>query len=83
MATVPGFDRITIEPGRMGGRPTIRGMRLSVQRVLSILATYDDREEIRREFPELEDEDIRQALAYASESMEGEIIDVIDFAAAS
>lgn len=59
------FDRITIEPGKMGGRPCIRGYRLTVSRVLEVLATYPDRAAIAREYPELEDEDIRQALLFA------------------
>ncbi|MGH9382472.1 MAG: DUF433 domain-containing protein, partial [Thermoanaerobaculia bacterium] len=59
MATVPGFDRITIEPGKMGGQPCIRGLRLTVKRLLRILATYESREDIHREFPEIEDDDIR------------------------
>jgi uncharacterized protein (DUF433 family) len=60
------FDRITSNPVRMNGQPCIRDMRLTVRRVLDVLATYPDREELRREYPELEDEDIRQALAYAA-----------------
>lgn len=77
MATVPGFDRITLEEGKMGGRPCIRGMRLTVQRVLSILATHESREEIRRDFPELEDEDIKQALEFAAACMNDEILDFV------
>lgn len=60
------LDRITSNPAVQNGQPTIRGTRLTVRRVLDVLATYDDREELRREFPELQDEDIRQALAYAA-----------------
>jgi uncharacterized protein (DUF433 family) len=60
------FDRITVDPEKMGGQPCIRGMRLTVRRVLEALATYSDREELKRQYPELEDEDIRQALAYAA-----------------
>ena len=77
MRKVPGFDRITVEPGKLGGRPCIRGMRISVQRVLEILATYPDREEIRREFPELEDEDIQQALSFAAATLNGETFDTL------
>jgi len=77
MATIPGFERITVEPGKMGGQPCIRGLRLTVKRVLRILATYDSRDEIRREFPELEDEDIRQALDFAAASLDDEIVDLV------
>ena len=64
------FDRITVEPGKMNGQPCIRGMRLTVRRVVLIAAQYLDREELRKDYPELEDEDIRQALAYAAARLE-------------
>ncbi|MBN1347419.1 MAG: DUF433 domain-containing protein [Phycisphaerae bacterium] len=60
------FDRITCNPAKLNGQPCIRDLRLTVRRVLEIVAIYPDRAELRREFPELEDEDIRQALAYAA-----------------
>ena len=60
------FDRITVDPSRMNGEPCIRDLRLTVRRVLEALAIYPDREELKREYPELEDEDIRQALAFAA-----------------
>ena len=60
------FDRITINPQRMNGQPCIRDLRLTVRRVLEALAVYPDRAELRREYPELEEEDIRQALAFAA-----------------
>ncbi|MBI3894543.1 MAG: DUF433 domain-containing protein [Acidobacteria bacterium] len=64
------FDRITSEPARMNGEPCIRNLRLTVRRVLEALALYPDREELKREYPELEDEDIRQALASAVGSLD-------------
>jgi uncharacterized protein (DUF433 family) len=70
------FDRITSNPGRMRGQPCIRDLRLTVRRVLDALATYPDREEMRREYPELEDEDIRQALAYAAAVLDDEVIEL-------
>ena len=66
MAENPAFDRTTVEPGKGGGKPCIRGMRITVRRVLEILATYRDRGEIFREYPYLEEEDLRQALRYAA-----------------
>jgi len=54
----------------MNGQPCIRGMRLTVRRVLELLATYPDRQELKREFPELEEEDIRQALEYAAANLD-------------
>ena len=56
------FDRITSDPGRMNGEPCIRNLRLTVRRVLEALSVYPDREEFKREYPEIEDEDIRQAI---------------------
>ncbi len=53
------FDRITSDPARMNGEPCIRHLRLTVRRVLQALATYPDRADLKREYPELEDEDIR------------------------
>ena len=47
------LDRITVEPGKMNGQPCIRGMRLTVKRVLEALATYPNRDDFRREYPEL------------------------------
>ena len=70
------FDRITVEPGKMNGQPCIRGMRLTVKRVLEGLSEYPDREELRREYPELEDEDVRQALTYAAAHLEDRIVDL-------
>jgi uncharacterized protein (DUF433 family) len=60
------LDRITVDPARMNGQPTIRNMRLTVRRVIELVALYLDTNELRREYPELEDEHIRQALAYAA-----------------
>jgi len=70
------FDRITSDPKIVNGQPCIRGMRLTVRRVLDALAVYPDREELRRQYPELEDEDIAQALAYASAVLEDRIIEL-------
>ena len=68
------FDRITFDPKILNGQPCIRGMRLTVRRVLDIVATYDDPAERKREFPELEDEDIRQALAFAAANLDDAVI---------
>jgi len=70
------LDRITIDPARMNGQPCIRNMRLTVRRVVELAATYPDREELREEYPELEDEDIRQALLYAATYLDDRIVDL-------
>ncbi|ACE99451.1 DUF433 domain-containing protein [Rhodopseudomonas palustris] len=58
---------ITIEPGKRGGRPCIRHMRIAVADVLGWLADGQSPEEIISDFPELTDQDIRAALAYAAD----------------
>lgn len=58
----------------MNGQPCIRELRLTVRRVIELLATYPDREELHQEFPELEDEDIRQALIFVSSYLDDRII---------
>jgi uncharacterized protein (DUF433 family) len=60
-------DIITIEPGKRGGRPTVRGMRISVGDVLGWLAAGMSHEEILGDYPELREEDIRACLAYAAD----------------
>ncbi len=60
------FQRITSDSRRMNGQPCIRQLRLTVRRVLEAVAAYPDRMELPREYPELEEEDIREALAYAA-----------------
>ena len=60
------FDRITFDPAVMGGRACMRGMRITVSLVVNLVANGMSTDEILREYPELENEDIRQALQYAS-----------------
>jgi uncharacterized protein (DUF433 family) len=68
------LDRITNDSARMNGQPCIRDLRLTVRRVIELLAIYPEREELRREYPELEEEDIRQALLYAATYLEDRIV---------
>jgi uncharacterized protein (DUF433 family) len=68
------LERITTNPERLNGQPCIRDLRLTVRRVLELLALYPDRVELHREYPELEDEDIRQALAYAAANLDDSIV---------
>ena len=60
-------DIITIEPGKRGGKPCIRGMRITVYDVLDYLASGMTREEILSDFPYLTDDDILACLAYAAD----------------
>ncbi len=73
------FDRITVDPAIMNGQPTIRGTRLTVRRVLAALVIYPDRAELLREYPELQPEDVSQALEFAASSLDDQ---VLPFAAA-
>ena len=68
------LERITINPGQMNGQPCVRGMRLTVRRVVELAALYPNRNELFREFPELEDEDIRQVLLFAASRLEERVI---------
>jgi uncharacterized protein (DUF433 family) len=70
------FSRITSDPRVLNGQPCIRGMRLTVRRVLDIVATYESRAEIRKEYPEFEDEDIREALAFAAANLDDAVIEL-------
>ena len=60
------FDRITFDSKIMGGRACIRGMRITVALVVNLVANGMSPDEIRSEYPDLEEEDIRQSLRYAA-----------------
>jgi uncharacterized protein (DUF433 family) len=61
------MNRITLEPGKRGGRPCIRGLRITVYDVLSMLSSGMSYQEIQEDFPELNQEDILAVLNYAAE----------------
>lgn len=63
---IPGFDRITVDPKIMAGKPCIRGMRITVALVLNLLGNGMTPEEIVRDYPPLDQEDIHQVLKYAA-----------------
>ena len=60
------IQRVTLEPGKRGGRPCVRGLRITVYDVLEMLADGMSEAEILEDFPELETADIRACLAYAA-----------------
>lgn len=68
------FNRITLDPAKCFGKPCIRGLRMPVASVLSYLGSGMCIDEILNEWPELEREDIYQALAYAAWAMEERIV---------
>lgn len=68
------LDRITVNPEIMNGQPCIRNLRLTVRRVVEAVALYSNFEEIQSEYPELEKEDIRQALTFAARNLDSQVI---------
>ena len=69
-------DRITLEPGKCGGKPCIRGMRIRVVDVLDLLSQGLSYSEILEELPDLEEADIRASILYARNRMDHTIIAV-------
>jgi uncharacterized protein (DUF433 family) len=67
---MPEIDRITFDPAVMGGKPCIRGQRVTVAMVLGLLAARRSRDDILKAYPYLEAADIDQCLAYAAWRME-------------
>lgn len=61
------IQRITLEPGKRGGKPCVRGLRITVQDVLDWLASGRSEADILRDYPELVAEDIRAVLSYAAD----------------
>jgi uncharacterized protein (DUF433 family) len=74
--TLVRLNRITSNPKRMNGQPCMRNLRLTVRRVIGLLSTYSDQQELHQEFPELEDGDIRQALIFDSSYLDDRIIEL-------
>jgi len=68
------FDRITSDPAILDGQPIIEGTRLTVRRVLTMLGQYPSRAMIRQDYPQLDDEAIEQALAYAAAQLEDRVV---------
>lgn len=66
MTTIQPFDRITVDPDIMGGKPCIRGMRIQVSLILNLVANGMTKEEIIEAYPYVEPEDISQCLRYAA-----------------
>lgn len=82
MAREELLSRITADPRIFGGKPVIRGMRISVELVLALLAAGQTAEAIRADYPELEAEDIAACLTYAHAVIAGESIEAVAVAAA-
>lgn len=61
------FDRITVDPAHMGGKPAIRGLRIAVGMIVQMVAAGKSIDDITSEYPYLDAEDVRQALDYSAE----------------
>ena len=70
------FDRITLEPRKMGGKACIRGLRVTVSTIVGQMATGRSYEDILSEYPYLEPEDLAQALGYAAWRAEEREVDL-------
>lgn len=66
--------RITVDPTRCGGRPTLRGLRMRVSDILELLAAGVSRGEILEDYPFLDDEDITAALVYAARAADHRVV---------
>ncbi len=74
------LNRITVNPDILLGKPTIRGLRISVEQVLNALANNVPVSDLLKDYPELEPEDIQAVLAYAAQRVEEERVYKVDVA---
>ncbi len=75
------LGRITANPEIFGGKPIVRGMRISVELILSLLAQGETPEEILHDYPDLEPDDLRACLAYAHAAIAHDKLDSIQVSA--
>lgn len=68
------YTRITVNPAQMGGIPCIRGLRIPVATIVGMVAENMSQQEILRAYPDLEPDDIRQALNYAAEAVREQVL---------
>ena len=71
------FERITVNPCKIGGVPAIRGLRVPVATVVGMVADGMGEEEILKAYPDLEREDVREALRYVAEAVKGREIPLV------
>jgi len=72
------LKRITARPDVFGGKPIIRGMRISVELILSLLAQGEPEDAILKDYPDLEPEDVRACIAYAHAVIARDSLDAIE-----
>ena len=68
------FDRIVSDPGILGGKPCVKGTRISVEFILELVASGAGRDEIVKSYPHLEPKDVEQAVQYAAESLKSDTV---------
>lgn len=68
------FDRIVSDPSILGGKPIIRGTRISVEMVMEWIASGASRDDILKSYPHLTAEDIQQAVGYAAQAVKNEVL---------
>ena len=71
------LERITADPGIFGGKPIVRGMRISVELILSLLAQGETAEAVLADYPDIESEDIRACIAYAHAVIAHDSLDAV------
>jgi uncharacterized protein (DUF433 family) len=76
------LGRITADPAIFGGKPVVRGLRISVELILALLAAGENEKDIVDDYPELEPDDIRACLAYAHAVIAGERLEEVKVAVA-
>ncbi len=74
------FSRITVHPDQMGGVPCVRGLRIPIATVVGMVANRMTDEEILRDFPDLEPEDIHEALLFAAQAVRERQLPVMEMA---
>lgn len=82
MSNAELLGRITANRDSLGGKPTIRNMRISVELILSLMAQGAEQAELLEDYPDLEPEDIRACIAYAHAVVSGDSIDAVTFESA-
>jgi len=78
MTDVDLLKRITANPGIFGGKPIIRGMRISVELILGLLAQGESWDELLDDYPDLEVDDLRACLAYAHAVIANDSLDTVE-----
>jgi uncharacterized protein (DUF433 family) len=68
------FDRIVCKPGVLGGKPCVRGTRISVEFLLELLASGATRDDILKQYPQLTGDDVEQSIRYAARFLQNEVI---------